>query len=85
MYLKFDEIVSIVFILCKKMITTNDLTPQPCCYVPVVESQGGGVYYALRGGNHVMHFRQPHWKKLVRGAINKYVNMQGIYANIRLG
>ena len=32
-----------------------------------------------------MHFRQPHWKKLVRGAINKYVNMQGIYANIRLG
>ena len=30
---------------------------------------GGGVYYALRGGNHVMHFRQSHWKKLVRGAI----------------
>ena len=32
-----------------------------------------GVYYALRGGNHVMHFKQSHWKKLVRGAIN-YIN-----------
>ena len=29
-----------------------------------------GVYYALIGGNHVMHFRQSFWKKLVRGAIN---------------
>ena len=28
-----------------------------------------GVYYALIGGNHVMHFRQSYWKKLVRGAI----------------
>ena len=30
---------------------------------------GGGVCYALRGGNHMMHFRQSNWKKLVRGAI----------------
>ena len=69
MYLKFDEIVPIVFILCKKMITRNEtacLTPWSCCYVPV---ESKGVYYALRGGNHVMHFKQPHWKKLVRGAI----------------
>ena len=29
-----------------------------------------GVYYALIGGNHVMHFRQSYWKKLVQGAIN---------------
>ena len=28
-----------------------------------------GVYYSLIGGNHVMHFRQSYWKKLVRGAI----------------
>ena len=38
MYLKFDEIVPIVFILCKKMIRTNEtacLTPRSCCYVPV--------------------------------------------------
>ena len=39
MYLKFDEIVPIVVILCKKMIfiTTNEtacLTPRSCCYVP---------------------------------------------------
>ena len=37
MYLKFDEIVPIILILCKKMITTNEkecLTPQSCCYVP---------------------------------------------------
>ena len=27
------------------------------------------VYYALIGGNHVMHFRKTYWKKLVRGAI----------------
>ena len=51
------------------------LTPRSCCYVPVapaiasLESQGGMVYYALRGGNHVVHFRQSHWKKLVRGEI----------------
>ena len=32
-----------------------------------------GVHYPLRGGNHVMHFRQSHWKKLVRGAIKKIV------------
>ena len=30
-----------------------------------------GVYYALIGGNHVTHFRQSYWKKLVRGAISK--------------
>ena len=32
------------------------------------ESQG--VYHALRGGIHVVHFRQSHWKELVRGPIN---------------
>ena len=31
-----------------------------------------GVYYALIGGNHVMHFRQSYRKKLLRGAINGY-------------
>ena len=31
--------------------------------------QSEGVYYTLIGGNHVMHFRQSYWKKLVRGAI----------------
>ena len=80
MYLKFDEIVPILFILCKKMITTNEtacLTPRSCCYVPVAaviapppKSLRGGILCSERGGNHVMHFSQPHWKKLVRGAIN---------------
>ena len=32
-----------------------------------------GVYYALIGGNHVMHFRQSYWKKLVRGAIRIFI------------
>ena len=36
---------------------------------------GGGLYYALRGGNHVMHFRQSYWKKLVRGAIKQQILM----------
>ena len=44
-----------------------------CCYGsqrrPLPPKSLGGVYYALRGGNHVMHFRQSDWKKLVRGAI----------------
>ena len=31
-----------------------------------------GVYCALIVGNHVMHFRQSYWKKLLRGAINGY-------------
>ena len=47
-----------------------------CCYGskrrPLPPKSLRGVYYALRGGNHVMHFRQSHWKKLVRGAIRKY-------------
>ena len=47
----------------------------PCGLVAMDRSGGhcplrvSGVYYALRGGNHVMHFRQSDWKKLVRGAI----------------
>ena len=28
-----------------------------------------GVYFALIGGNQVMHFGQSYWRKLVRGAI----------------
>ena len=31
-----------------------------------------GVYFALIGGNHVMHFRQSYWKKLVRGTISMW-------------
>ena len=37
-----------------------------------------GVYYALIGGNHVMHFRQSYWKKLLRGAINGYSTQHSI-------
>ena len=64
------------------MKITNEkacLTPRSSCYVPLAaaiapkESQGEGVYYALRGGNHVMHFRQSHWKKLVLGAITRNI------------
>ena len=79
MYLKFDEIVPSVFILCKKMITTNEkacLMPRSCCFVPLAAAIAPkslrGVYYALRGGNHVIHYRQSHWKKLVRGAVNHH-------------
>ena len=35
-----------------------------------------GVYYALIGGNHAMHFRQSYWKKLVRGAIKRVFRLQ---------
>ena len=38
----------------------------------IVPYESGGVYYALIGGNHVMHFRQSYWKKILRGAINGY-------------
>ena len=57
MYLKFDEIVPIVFILCKKMITTNEtacLTTRSCCYVSVAaaiapEESQGGILSSERG------------------------------------
>ena len=40
--------------------------------IALYESEG--VYYALIGGNHVMHFRQSYWKKLVQGAIKGVIN-----------
>ena len=40
--------------------------------------QSEGVYYALIGGNHGMHFRQSYWKKLVRGAISANRRIQDL-------
>ena len=62
-----------------------------CCYGsqrrPLPPKSLRGVYYALRGGNHMMHFRQSHWKKLVRGAINCIIMVHtdaSINANIQI-
>ena len=93
MYLKFDDNIYIIchncFILCKKMITTNKtacLMPRswllcPCSggHCPLRVSGGIQMYYALRRGKHMMHFRQPHWKKLVRGAINGHNKVMHIW------
>ena len=60
MYLKFDEIVPIVFILWKKMKTTTNekacWTPRArsCCYVPLAAATkslrgGGGILCSERG------------------------------------
>ena len=49
--------------------TILSLWPKAAAIAPY-ESEG--VYYALIGGNHVMHFRQSYWKKQLRGAINGY-------------
>ena len=44
------------------------------------------VYYALKGGNHVMHLRQSYWKKLVRGAIILSIELHfdGSYSPIQM-
>ena len=60
MYLKFDEIVPIVFILRKKMITMNEtacLTPRSCCYVLVAAAIApyeyqGGILCSERGQSY---------------------------------
>ena len=75
MYMKFEKLSEYYW-----KITNNDQTGSLNATVlllglaaaAIAPYESEGVHYALIGGNHVMHFRQSYWKKLVRGDIKRY-------------